>query len=56
MGDRKTTVVCPNCKKPVKPNECSRKALSKRYILVTYCCPRCGTELLTERLEVAVPK
>ncbi|MFB6490572.1 MAG: hypothetical protein TU35_004895 [Thermoproteus sp. AZ2] len=54
MGDRKLgTVVCPNCKRPVKPKECGRRALSKRYVVVTYCCPRCGAELLTEHLEVA---
>jgi len=50
MGQR--TVVCPTCKRPVKPVECGRKAQSKRYTLVTYCCPRCKTELLTERFEV----
>ena len=50
MGQR--TVVCPNCKKPVKPVECSRRNQTKRYVMITYCCPRCHTELLTERVEI----
>ncbi|MEM1890530.1 MAG: hypothetical protein QXN04_10390 [Pyrobaculum sp.] len=51
MGQR--SVVCPNCKRPVKPVECGRVNQSKRYVLIKYCCPRCKTELLTERLEAA---
>ncbi|MCU7787502.1 hypothetical protein ODS41_06175 [Pyrobaculum sp. 3827-6] len=51
MGQR--SVVCPNCKRPVKPVECSRKNQTKRYVVVTYCCPRCGAELITERIEVS---
>jgi RNase P subunit RPR2 len=50
MGQR--TVVCPNCKRPVKPVECSRRNQTRRYVVITYCCPKCGTELLTERMEV----
>lgn len=49
MGQR--SIVCPNCRRPVKPVECSRRSQSRRYLLVTYCCPRCKTELLTERIE-----
>ncbi len=45
------TAICPNCGRPVKARQCGNEDLSSQYIIVKYCCPRCGSILLSERVE-----